>query len=130
MNPIVPRTLSLLAALALAAVAAAGDAAADNTSRNKRDRSDAAVTPLDQGNNQADLDTTAQIRKELMAAARLSANAKNVKVITQNGHVTLRGPVETPEEKQLIGEIAGRIARPGNVANQLEVKTTAAVSQH
>ena len=36
--------------------------------------------------------------------------------------VTLRGPVDTADEKRLIGEIAVRHASPGNVDNQLEVK--------
>ena len=55
----------------------------------------------------------------------MSINARNVKIITQNGHVTLRGPVNTAEEKRVIGEIANRIARSENVDNQLEVKLTA-----
>jgi osmotically-inducible protein OsmY len=49
----------------------------------------------------------------------------NVKFITIDGRVTLRGPVDTAEEKRLIGEIADRIARSENVDNQLEVKFTA-----
>lgn len=128
MKPIVPTILSSFVALALVASAAAGDAAPDNTSRNKRDRADAAITPMSQGNSKSDLDTSANIRKELMAAKDLSTNAKNVKVVTQNGRVTLRGPVETPAEKQLIGEIASRIARRENVDNQLEVNTDTPVS--
>jgi osmotically-inducible protein OsmY len=55
----------------------------------------------------------------------MSVSAKNVKIITIDGHVTLRGPVNTAEEKRLIGEIADRIARSENVDNQLEVKFTA-----
>ncbi len=54
----------------------------------------------------------------------MSVNAKNVKIITIDGQVTLRGPVNTAEEKRLIGEIADRIARSENVDNQLEVKLT------
>jgi osmotically-inducible protein OsmY len=68
------------------------------------------------------VDTTAQIRKEIVAGKTMSINAKNVKIITNNGQVTLRGPVNTSEEKRLIGEIADRIARSENVDNQLEVK--------
>jgi osmotically-inducible protein OsmY len=83
-----------------------------------------AGTPLDQGNSKADVDTTAQIRKEIVAGKNMSVNAKNVKIITKDGQVTLRGPVNTAEEKRLIGEIADRIARSGNVDNQLEVKLT------
>lgn len=95
---------------------------ADNTERNVSDRSNQTLTPLDQGNNKADLATTAQIRKEITAAKKMSVNAQNVKIITNAGKVTLRGPVATAEEKRLIGEIAVRCASPGNVDNQLEVK--------
>jgi len=94
----------------------------DNTARNVRDRNSSTLTPLDQGNSKADVDTTAQIRKEIIAGKNMSVNARNVKIITIDGRVTLRGPVNTAEEKRLIGEIADRIARSENVDNQLEVK--------
>ncbi len=55
----------------------------------------------------------------------MSVNARNVKIITRNGRVTLRGPVNTVEEKTLIGDIANRIVTADNVDNQLEVKLTA-----
>jgi sporulation protein YlmC with PRC-barrel domain len=97
---------------------------ADNTRVNVRDRDSRTLTPMDQGNSQADVSTTAQIRKEIIATQGMTTNAKNVKIITRNGRVTLRGPVNTTEEKTLIGEIADRIARAGNVDNQLEVTTT------
>ena len=98
--------------------------AADNTARNVRDRDNRTLTPLDQGNSAADRDRTAQIRKEIVAGKGMSLNARNVKIITIDGRVTLRGPVNTAEEKRLIGEIADRIARSENVDNQLEVKLT------
>jgi sporulation protein YlmC with PRC-barrel domain len=98
---------------------------ADDTARNIRDRDDRTLTPLDQGNSQADVDTTARIRQAINAANNMSVDARNVKIITMNGRVTLRGPVDTIEEKNLIGEIADRIARSENVDNQLEVKLTA-----
>jgi hypothetical protein len=94
----------------------------DNTARNVRDRDNNTLTPLDQGNSKADVATTAQIRKEIVAGKNLSVNAKNVKIITKDGHVTLRGPVNSAEEKRLIGEIAARVVPSGNVDNQLEVK--------
>jgi sporulation protein YlmC with PRC-barrel domain len=97
---------------------------ADNTRLNVRDRDSRTLTPMDQGNSQADVSTTAQIRKEIIATQGMTTNAKNVKIITMNGRVTLRGPVNTTEEKTLIGEIAERIARSDNVDNQLEVITT------
>jgi sporulation protein YlmC with PRC-barrel domain len=97
----------------------------NNTARNVRDRDDKTLTPLNQGTSDADINTTAQIRKEIIAAKDMSMDAKNVKIITIDGRVTLRGPVNTAEEKRLIGEIANRIAGAGNVDNQLEVKLTA-----
>jgi osmotically-inducible protein OsmY len=52
----------------------------------------------------------------------MSTNAQNVKVVTQNGHVTLRGPVNTQDEKDTIGKMAADIAGQASVDNQLEVK--------
>jgi hypothetical protein len=98
---------------------------ANNTARNVRDRDDRTLTPLNQGTSEADINTTAQIRKEIIAAKDMSVDARNVKIITIDGHVTLRGPVSSTEEKNVIGEIANRIAGAGNVDNQLEVKLTA-----
>jgi sporulation protein YlmC with PRC-barrel domain len=101
----------------------------DNTTRNVRDRDSSTMTPLDQGNSQADIDITAQIRKEIIATDGMSINDKNVKIITMNGHVTLRGPVNTADEKSQIGDIADRIAQSSNVDNELEVtQSTASTS--
>ncbi len=94
---------------------------ADNTARNVRDRNDRTLTPFDQGNSQADTDITAQIRKSINASKDASVNAKNVKIITNNGRVVLRGPVNNSEEKRMIGDIANGVARAENVDNQLEV---------
>jgi hyperosmotically inducible periplasmic protein len=94
---------------------------ADNTRINVRDRNDRTLTPFDQGSSKTDLDTTAQIRKQVVASKDMSAYGKNVKIITNNGRVALRGPVRSEEEKRIIGEIATRFA-PGQVDNQLEVK--------
>jgi hypothetical protein len=97
---------------------------ADNTRRNVRDRDERTLTPLNQGNSKADVKTTADIRKEITSSKNMSINAQNVKIITRDGQVTLRGPVNTAGEKSMIGEIANRIAHSGNVDNQLEVQTT------
>ena len=94
----------------------------DNSARNVRDRNDQTLTPLDQGKSQADRDITAQIRKSITAEKGMSVNAKNVKIITNQGRVTLRGPVNTAEEKRMIGEIANGLVTPEQVDNQLEVK--------
>lgn len=94
----------------------------DNTARNSRDRDAKTLTPLDQGSSKSDVEITAQIRKEIIATADMSVNAQNVKIITQNGKVTLRGPVNTASEKTTIDGIATRLVRTENVASHLEVK--------
>ena len=97
---------------------------ANNSARNARDRHDQTLTPGDQGNNSADVATTRAIRKEITSTKDMSVNARNVKIITANGHVTLRGPVKTEQEKQQIGDLASKVAQSTNVDNQLEVKLT------
>ena len=101
---------------------APADVAADNTKKNERDRNSAALTPMDQNNNQVDLKITQQIRQAVMADSSLSFTAKNVKIITQNGHVTLRGPVNTEKERGAIEAAARRVAGAVEVDNQIEVK--------
>lgn len=98
--------------------------APDNTARNERDRDGATLTPLDQGQGKPDIDRTAQIRREIIAVKDLSVNAQNVKIITYNGHVTLRGPVDSADERRIIGDIVTRIATPEHTDNQLEVVET------
>ena len=95
--------------------------APDNTGRNVRDRSGDTVTPGDQSNKKADLQLTQELRKALMADKSLSTNAKNVKIITANGVVTLRGPVNTAQEKATIEAKAQSIAGAHNVESQLEI---------
>jgi hyperosmotically inducible protein len=95
--------------------------AKDNTRVNERDRSDAVKTPIDQNENQKDIDVTANIRKRVVDT-KLSLNAQNVKIITQNGKVTLRGPVKSDDEKKQIEQIASDVAGVGNVDSQLEIQ--------
>jgi hyperosmotically inducible periplasmic protein len=102
----------------------AADKAADNTGRNVLDRSDAAVTPGDQGNNESDLKVTQSIRRAISTNDQFSALAKNIKVITANGKATLRGPVENEQEKQGIESTAKGAAPGATIDNQLDVKTT------
>jgi hyperosmotically inducible periplasmic protein len=98
--------------------------APDNTGRNVRDRSDATLTPEEQGSNDSDRGLTRGVRRAISTNDQFSVLAKNVKVITVNGKVTLRGPVENEQEKQGV-ESAAKSAAPGaTVDNQLEVKTT------
>lgn len=95
---------------------------ADNTGVNRRDRDGRTQTPVNQGNSQADISTTARIRKDVLGQSGMSVAAQNVKIVTSNGRVTLRGPVETEEERRVIGSIAAVVNGSGAVDNQLEVK--------
>jgi hyperosmotically inducible protein len=96
----------------------------DNTGRNVRDRSDATLTPEEQGSSDSDRELTRSIRRAISTNDQFSVLAKNVKIITVNGKATLRGPVENEQEKQGV-ESAAKSAAPGaTVDNQLEVKTT------
>ena len=94
---------------------------ADNTAKNERDRSGETKTSGDQSNSSADLQITQAIRQALMKDPALSATGKNIKVITANGRVTLRGPVETAQEKAKIDQLAKSAAAGAQIEDQLEV---------
>ena len=93
----------------------------DNTAKNERDRSGETQTSGDQSNSSADLKTTQVIRQALMKDGELSATAKNIKVITANGRVTLRGPVKTAREKARIDQLAKSAAGRAQIEDQLEI---------
>lgn len=114
-------TLLTLSLLSLPAMAAA-PVAADNTARNERDRSGASKTSGDQSNRPEDIKITAAIRRAVVGDGSLSMTAKNVKIITANGVVTLRGPVKTAAEKVTIAKLAKASAGKAKVENLLEVK--------
>ena len=96
------------------------NASRDNTGVNARDRDSSAKTPFDQKENKDDVATTADVRKRIVSSD-MSTDAKNVKIITENGRVTLRGPVKSADEKSQIEKIASDVAGAGKVDNQLEV---------
>ena len=98
--------------------------AADNTSRNQRDRSGETRTSGDQSNSPEDVQITATIRRAIVGDHSLSATAKNVKIITADGVVTLRGPVQNEAEKTKIAELAQSAAGNAKIDNQLEVKAS------
>jgi len=97
--------------------------APDNTGRNVRDRGGDTLTPMDQSEKEADRTLTQRIRQAVVEDDSLSATAKNIKIITRDGVVTLRGPVNNPQEKEKIEAKAEQIAGAKNVDNQLEVKS-------
>lgn len=97
---------------------------ADNTAVNQRDRDETAKTPLDQGENEADRKATADIRQRIVNAENMSINARNVKIITAGGKVTLRGPVNSVAERESIVRFAREVAGETNVEDQLEVASS------
>jgi osmotically-inducible protein OsmY len=99
-----------------------GLTAADNTARNVRDRAGDTLTPADQSETEADRGISQNIRKAIMADESLSVTAKNIKIITVNGVVTLRGPVNSEQERDSIAEKARAVGGVQSVVNQLEVK--------
>jgi len=98
----------------------AASSEADNTARNVRDRDGATLTPLDQSNSAPDLALTQKIREGITSNDAMSIQARNVKVITRDGVVTLRGPVETEQEKTTIAALA-KDAGATRIENQLEI---------
>jgi len=96
---------------------------ADNTKMNERDRNANEPTADRQKDNRSDREITQQVRKAIVKDKSLSTYAHNVKVITQNGMVTLKGPVRSEEEKKAIEAKAAEVAGPDKVTNQLDVKS-------
>ena len=94
----------------------------DNTKVNKRDRNPGEVTADQQKENATDQALTKKIRQSIMADKSLSTNAHNIKIISQNGAVTLKGPVKSDDEKNAV--IAKAIAVAGSadrVTDQISV---------
>jgi hyperosmotically inducible protein len=96
--------------------------AADNTGINQRDRKDSEPTADQQKNGKSDLQLTAEIRRSVMADKALSINAHNVKIIADNGKVTLKGPVANAKEKQIVEDKAQHIAGSENVVSEIQIK--------
>lgn len=116
-------TLAVMLILPLWASAAEENKAPDNTGKNERDRDNKTLTPGDQSGKPEDIKLTQTIRQAVMKEKSLTMTAKNVKIITAAGKVTLRGPVNTEEEKAKINDLAKAAAGQVPVDNQLEVKT-------
>ena len=115
--------LACLGALSLDAFATENEKAKpDNTATNERDRSGETKTSGDQSNSSADLKVTQAIRRALLKDRELSTTAKNIKIITANGQVTLRGPVKTAQEKAKVDQIARSAAGGAQIDDQLDVK--------
>lgn len=94
---------------------------ADNSGKNIRDRDANTKTPLDQSESEEDLAITQKIRQALISDSSLSMNAKNIKIITNHGLVTLRGPVANAQEKEIIEEKVNEVSGVTEVDNQIEI---------
>jgi hyperosmotically inducible protein len=94
----------------------------DNTKVNQRDRNKAEPTADQQKENQPDREIARKIRRSIVQDKTLSTYAHNVKIITQDGMVTLKGPVRSDEEKTAVEAKATAIAGADKVTSQLEVK--------
>jgi len=104
------------------AIYLAANSALENTEVNVRDKDNATLTPEDQKENESDIKITAAIRQAIIKNESLSVNAQNVKIITRNGVVTLRGPVESKKESKKLKKIAKHTPGVLKVDNQLEIK--------
>jgi hyperosmotically inducible periplasmic protein len=123
-NPLAILALSvMLAGSALAIGQESSQAPApDNTKTNDGARNPSQPTADQQKENRSDRDITRDIRRSIMQDKSLSTYAHNVKIISQNGMVTLKGPVRSEEEKSAIEAKAAEIAGKDKVTSQLEIK--------
>jgi len=96
-------------------------AAPDNTKVNQQDRDKSQPTADQQKDNRSDRDIAQQIRQSVVKDKSLSTYAHNVKIISQNGMVTLKGPVRSDDEKRAIETKAADIAGPDKVTSELQV---------
>jgi len=98
-----------------------GTTAPDNTGTNARDRDRNHPTADQQKNNQGDLKITQDIRRSIVKDKSLSTYAHNVKIITQNGNVTLRGTVRSEEEKAAVEAKANEVVGEGHVKSEIGI---------
>ena len=98
---------------------------ADNTKTNQRDRSKDETTADQQKENENDRELTRKIRQSVISDKSLSTDAHNIKIITQDGNVTLKGPVRSDEEKRSVESKASEVAGgPDHIKSEIEVKSS------
>ena len=107
--------------LFIPALSAGAQTPADNTKVNQADRAKGTVTADQQKENATDRDLAKKIRQAVVGDKTLSTYAHNVKIVAQDGQVTLKGPVRTEEEKQTVEARATEVAGAGHVTNQISV---------
>lgn len=107
---------------ALALAGALSIQSAQLYAQDARDRSKAEPTADQAKNNTADREVMQKIRRAVVEDKSLSTYAHNVKIIAQDGKVTLKGPVRSEDEKQAIEQKAKDVAGADNVVNEITIK--------
>ena len=113
--------IALVGALLVPAFSAGAQTPPDNTKATKHDRAKGAATADQQKENSSDREISQKIRQALLDDKSLSTYAHNVKVIAQDGQVTLKGPVRSDDEKKIIETKAIEVAGAGHVTNQISI---------
>jgi hyperosmotically inducible periplasmic protein len=123
-NSILPALPLLLLSMAgSSAYAQSGDTKPDNTKINQRDKNANEATADNQKMNPEDRALSAKIRRSVMADKTLSTYAHNIKIVSQDGTVTLKGPVRSDSEIQtLVSKAVDATGSADKVVNQLAVK--------
>ncbi len=112
------RIVAVAGVLWLTAAMATAQSRPDNTAANKNDRG---TTADQQKNGRTDVETTREIRKAIVADKSLSTYAHNIKIVTRDGKVDLRGPVRSASEKDAVTAKATEVAGAGNVTAEVTV---------
>jgi hyperosmotically inducible periplasmic protein len=122
MRKIVSTTACFMVSMTSMTIAIAQDTPkADNTAQNKGATRRSAVTAQKQGNSKSDIAVLAELRKTVVADRDLSMDAKNVKILYHRGLATLRGPVDSEEEKTKVYELIKASNGVTSVKNLLTV---------
>ncbi len=100
---------------------AAANAPADHSAQNKQ-AENKNLDAQSQGNSKADVELTRKIRQAVVKDDSLSMNAHNIKIITMDGNVTLKGPVKSIEERKKIESLARKVAGKAPVKSDLEIE--------
>lgn len=93
----------------------------DNTAVNKRDADGSTKTPFDQSNEDVQIDLVAKLRSQILEIEDLSTDGRNIKIVTEGGQVTLRGPVASQAEHDAILSVVKSNAGGTKIVDQLEI---------
>ncbi|HEY9730893.1 MAG TPA: BON domain-containing protein [Drouetiella sp.] len=115
--------ISLLSLNCLAPQVYAEGINADNTKKNSKAVSGEKPTAQNQSNEKSSVERSAELRRAIMKKKGLSVNAQNVKLIDENGKLTLRGPVDSAKEKNIIEDLAKNCYGKDYVS-ELEIKSS------